>query len=179
LVRIISAAFAAILGCAITPVSLISSSVPVSAYNAALKQTVRSEKAPNAVSKQKIKVTSRYGQRVRSGKARAAAVTSRFSEPAAKVSVKGRMVGMASYYRHGKRTANGERFNPNGLTAAHRTLPFGTKVRVTNSKSGRSVVVRINDRGPFIHGRIIDLAMGAARAIGMASTSQVELVVLN
>ena len=88
--------------------------------------------------------------------------------------------GVASYYKSGKRTANGERFNPMGLTAAHRSLPFGTKVRVTQVKTGRSVVVRINDRGPFVRGRIIDLALGAARAIGLnhSGVAKVEVVVL-
>lgn len=89
-------------------------------------------------------------------------------------------VGMASYYKHGKRTANGEAFNPNGLTAAHRTLPFGTKVRVTNLKTGKSVIVRINDRGPFVGGRIIDLSLGAARAVGLTASgvAKVKIVVL-
>jgi rare lipoprotein A len=87
----------------------------------------------------------------------------------------------ATYYGQefaGRRTASGERFNPNALTAAHRTLPFGTRVRVTNSRNGRSVVVRINDRGPFTKGVHIDLSRGAARAIGMSSTSDVRLEVL-
>ncbi len=75
--------------------------------------------------------------------------------------------GWASYYKHGKRTANGEAFNPNGLTAAHRTLPFGTKVRVKNERTGKSVVVRINDRGPFVRDRIIDLSLGAASQVGL------------
>jgi rare lipoprotein A len=78
--------------------------------------------------------------------------------------------GIASFYGYdgsGNRTATGERFNPEGMTAAHRSLPFGTRVRVTNTRNGRSVVVRINDRGPFIRGRVIDLSYGAARAIGM------------
>lgn len=75
--------------------------------------------------------------------------------------------GLASYYWHGSKTANGERFEPDGMTAAHRTLPFGTRVRVTCLRSGRQVVVRINDRGPFVKGRIIDLARGAARSLGM------------
>jgi rare lipoprotein A len=75
--------------------------------------------------------------------------------------------GIASYYWQGQQTASGARFNPNGLTAAHRTLPFGTRVRVTNQSNGRSVVVTINDRGPFIKGRIIDLSRGAAQVIGM------------
>jgi rare lipoprotein A len=78
-------------------------------------------------------------------------------------------VGTASFYgsEGGPKTANGERYNPGGYTAAHRSLPFGTKVRVTNVHNGRSVVVRINDRGPFIGGRIIDLSTAAARAIGL------------
>lgn len=75
--------------------------------------------------------------------------------------------GLASYYKSGKQTANGERFDPHGLTAAHRTLPFGTMVRVTNLKSGKSVIVRINDRGPFIKKRVIDLSLGAAKKIGL------------
>jgi rare lipoprotein A len=66
------------------------------------------------------------------------------------------------------RTATGARYNPNGLTAAHRRLPFGTVVRVTNIANGRSVTVRINDRGPFIRGREFDLSLGACRAIGLS-----------
>ncbi|MDN3645083.1 septal ring lytic transglycosylase RlpA family protein [Pontixanthobacter aestiaquae] len=78
--------------------------------------------------------------------------------------------GVASYYGkrfHGRRTANGERFNMNAMTAAHKTLPFGTKVRVTNPRNGKSVVVRINDRGPFIRGRTIDLSRAAAKKVGI------------
>jgi rare lipoprotein A len=80
--------------------------------------------------------------------------------------------GMASYYgsESGSQTASGARFNPGAMTAAHRSLPFGTKVRVTNKRNGRSVVVTINDRGPFIRGRIIDLSTGAAGVIGMRSS---------
>ena len=78
--------------------------------------------------------------------------------------------GVASYYKSGKVTANGERFKPMGMTAAHRKLPFGTKVRVTHLRTGKSVVVRINDRGPFIGKRIIDLSLGAARRIGMTKS---------
>ena len=88
---------------------------------------------------------------------------------------------VASYYGHefaGRRTASGERFNPGAMTAAHRTLPFGTRVRVTNSRNGRSVTVRINDRGPHAKGRAIDLSHGAARAIGMGGTGNVRLEVL-
>ena len=84
-------------------------------------------------------------------------------------------VGQASFYGNqpgegGPFTANGEIYNSGGLTAAHRTLPFGTKVRVTSPNTGKSVVVRINDRGPFHGNRIIDLSIGAARAIGLTNT---------
>ena len=75
--------------------------------------------------------------------------------------------GVASYYKSGSLTANGERFDPQGLTAAHRSLSFDTRVRVTSVDTGRSVVVRINDRGPFASGRIIDLSFAAARVIGL------------
>ncbi len=84
----------------------------------------------------------------------------------------------ASYYSSGYRTASGERFNPNGYTAAHRSLPFGTRVKVTNSRNGRSIVVRINDRGPFVRGRSLDVARGAAFAIGMRGTGAVRMAVL-
>lgn len=82
---------------------------------------------------------------------------------------------------HGRRMANGRIFNAYGLTAAHRTLPFGTRVRVTNLNNGRSVTVEITDRGPFVGGRVIDLSQGAAAQIGMLSTgtAQVSLQVLN
>ncbi len=74
--------------------------------------------------------------------------------------------GIASWYKD-RRTASGERFNGSAMTAAHRTLPFGTMVRVVDLKTNKSIVVRINDRGPYIRGRIIDLTVGAARALGM------------
>jgi rare lipoprotein A len=75
--------------------------------------------------------------------------------------------GIASFYRHHTHTASGERFDERELTAAHRTLPFGTRVRVTSVATGRSVTVRVNDRGPFIPGRIVDLSYSAAEEIGM------------
>jgi rare lipoprotein A len=74
-----------------------------------------------------------------------------------------------------KKTASGQRANPGGFTAAHRTLPFGTKVTVTNKRNGRSVTVRINDRGPFVRGRIIDLTPAAARALGFNGLAPVEV----
>ena len=89
--------------------------------------------------------------------------------------------GAASWYGpgfHGKRTANGETFNTHDLTAAHKTLPFGTKVRVTNERTGKSVVVRINDRGPYAHGRVIDLSKAAAEVVGIAGVGQVTLAKL-
>jgi rare lipoprotein A len=78
--------------------------------------------------------------------------------------------GLASFYgrpHHGKRTASGERFDMRALTCAHRTLPFGTHVRVTDLETGRSVLVRVNDRGPFTEGRIVDLSLAAARELGI------------
>jgi rare lipoprotein A len=92
--------------------------------------------------------------------------------------------GMASYYGDelaGNRTASGERFDPGQLTGAHRSLPFGSMVRVTNVSNGDSVVVRINDRGPFSRGRVIDISHAAAREIGMhrSGTARVKLALLN
>jgi rare lipoprotein A len=75
--------------------------------------------------------------------------------------------GFASYYAEGQRVASGGTFNPSGYTCAHRSLPFGTHLRVADPKSGRSVVVTVNDRGPFVHRRVLDLSLGAARALGM------------
>jgi rare lipoprotein A (peptidoglycan hydrolase) len=95
--------------------------------------------------------------------------------------VAGQVTVMASYYGKelaGRRTASGEKFNPGAMTAAHRTLRFGTRVRVTHSRNGRSVTVRINDRGPFIKGRSIDLSAAAAAAIGMGGSARVHLNVI-
>ena len=81
--------------------------------------------------------------------------------------------GIASVYSEGSRTASGERLSPGALTAAHRSLPFGTMVRVTNNRTGRSVVVRINDRGPFVRGRVIDLTPAGAHALGFSGLADV------
>ncbi len=91
--------------------------------------------------------------------------------------------GMASYYAdefNGRQTSNGEKYDMNQFTAAHRTLPFNTRVRVTNTLSGKAVVVRINDRGPFKGDRIIDLSLAAAKAIELigTGTAPVRLEVL-
>jgi len=88
--------------------------------------------------------------------------------------------GLATWYGgelQGSPTASGERFNKNAMTAAHRTLPFGTKLRVTNKNNGRSVVVRINDRGPFIKGRMLDLSKGAAGQLGFISSGYTAVCV--
>jgi|ERR1700741_2568237 rare lipoprotein A len=85
--------------------------------------------------------------------------------------------GIASVYS-GEKTANGEYAHATALTAAHKTLPFGTKVKVTNLETGRHVIVRINDRGPYIKGRIIDLTPAGAKAIGSAGLARVTLTVL-
>ena len=84
--------------------------------------------------------------------------------------------GIASIYAYsGTKTASGERANPRGPTAAHRTLAFGTRVRVTHRRNGRSVTVRINDRGPFVRGRVIDLTPAGARALGFSGLAPVKL----
>ncbi len=93
------------------------------------------------------------------------------------------ITGEASWYGpgfYGNRTANGEIYRPGTMTAAHRTLPFGTKVRVTNLWNGRSAVIRINDRGPFVGHRVIDLGHGAASSLGLTASgiAQVRLEVL-
>jgi rare lipoprotein A len=93
--------------------------------------------------------------------------------------------GIASVYRPsdpdggGPLAANGEHINTEALTAAHKSLPFGMLVRVTNRGNGRSVVVRINDRGPYINGRIIDLTPASARAIGMDGLAQVDVTLIS
>ena len=90
------------------------------------------------------------------------------------------LIGLASYYQRGQRVASGGYFNPSAMTAAHRTLPFGTRVRVTHQASGRSVDVHINDRGPFIAGRIIDLSKAAAHVIGLTASgiARVSITIL-
>ena len=93
----------------------------------------------------------------------------------------GTEVGVASFYAHkyhGRKTASGEKYNMHEMTAAHRRLPFGSKVRVTNLSNNSSVVVRVNDRGPFVKGRVIDLSLAAAKKLDMVRTgvAKVEVV---
>lgn len=92
--------------------------------------------------------------------------------------------GMASYYAdkfNGRRTANGERFDNTAMTAAHPSLPFGTLIEVTNMRNGKKVVVRVNDRGPYTHARVLDLSKNAARQLGMhnTGTAKVKVAVLD
>lgn len=101
-------------------------------------------------------------------------------ETSEKAAVVKTIQGSASWYGgkfHGRRTANGERYDMNKHTAAHKSLPFGTKVRVTNRINGKSVVVRINDRGPFVGNRIIDLSRGAAGAVDMIGTGVAPVII--
>jgi rare lipoprotein A len=84
--------------------------------------------------------------------------------------------GKASFYSEGPRLANGEKFDSAKLSAAHRTLPFGTRVRVTDPGSGRTVVVIINDRGPFVKERVLDLSLGAAKALGMTERGIINII---
>jgi rare lipoprotein A len=85
--------------------------------------------------------------------------------------------GLASFYSEGHETASGERFDPHELTAAHRTLPFGTRLQVTNVATGRSVMVRVNDRGPFVKGRVVDVSYSAAQALGMVHAGVADVKV--
>ena len=78
--------------------------------------------------------------------------------------------GVASFYMEDSQTASGEKYDPHELTAAHPTLPFGTKLRVTNTTTGKSVTVRVNDRGPYVHGRVVDVSYSAAQALGMVNS---------
>lgn len=88
--------------------------------------------------------------------------------------------GKASYYSnglHGRRMSNGERYDRNGFTCAHKTLPFGTKLKVTNPRNGKSVIVRVTDRGPFVPGRVIDLSYAAAKELGFLSSGVIYVKV--
>lgn len=95
-----------------------------------------------------------------------ASVVRRAPEPSTSES-SGKSHGIASFYSQGNKTASGEKFDPNELTAAHPTLPFGTRLRVTNQHTGRSVTVRVNDRGPYVPGRVVDVSYSAAQELGM------------
>ena len=91
-------------------------------------------------------------------------------------------IGIASWYgvpHHGRKTASGERYNMHGLSAAHRKIKLGTKVKVTNLKNQKSVIVKINDRGPYVRGRILDLSLGAKKVLAMDGTTKVSIKILD
>ena len=91
-------------------------------------------------------------------------------EPSSESGAGTKSAGVASFYSEDSATASGEKFNPNELTAAHPSLPFGTKLRVTNTATGKSVTVRVNDRGPYVPGRVVDVSYSAAQALGMVNS---------
>ena len=148
--------------------------VRVAAVNPRGEEHVTADTAPAPVQKKVAMAPERLEEPKAAAEASSIASKVAASRPA--------QSGMASYYgtESGSQTASGARFVPSAMTAAHRTLPFGTKVRVTNKSNGRSVIVTINDRGPFVGGRVIDLSTGAAGAIGMlgAGVAPVSLEVL-
>jgi rare lipoprotein A len=130
--------------------------------------------APSTASKsatKKAKATSQQASYDKPAKAKKKSYYSEASSSGANYS------GKASYYWQPQKVASGGWFNPNAMTAAHKTLPFGTKVRVTNHNNGQSVVVTINDRGPYVAGRIIDLSKAAAHAINMQGSGVVPVTV--
>lgn len=90
--------------------------------------------------------------------------------------------GVASWYgvpHHGRKTASGERYNMHGLSAAHRHIKLGTKIKVTNLQNKKSVIVKVNDRGPFVRGRILDLSLGAKKVLAMNGTAKVHIEILD
>ncbi len=142
--------------------------------NIAEKQQQQTAKQPQQTAKKQQQVAKQAQQTTKKPQQ-----TVKQSQQNTAKKVRGSSRGMASYYGNesGSRTATGERFNPHGLTAAHRTLPLGTKVRVINNYNGRSVVLRVNDRGPFVGGRIIDVSLGAAKQLGMISSGVASVTV--
>ena len=111
----------------------------------------------------------------RVGNANALTQETRRARSSRSVVIRTKYRAVASWYRHGTVTANGERYNPNGFTVAHRTLPFNTWVRFTHPETGAEVVARVNDRGPYVRGREFDLSMGAARHLGILERGVVAL----
>jgi len=141
---------------------------PVARSRKATRNTHRGQKAQRQAYRQRAAAAEQsWDEDERPQRRRGSATRNRAERTAGYVPSGSGDSGIASYYWQGQRVASGGWFNPDGLTAAHRTLPFGTRVRVTNLGNGRSVNVTINDRGPFIAGRIIDLSRGAASVIGM------------
>jgi rare lipoprotein A len=107
-----------------------------------------------------------------------AALMAAVSAPVFSTAATAQSVGHASFYGKelaGRKTASGERFNPGGMTAAHRSLAFGTQLKLTNISNGRTAIVRINDRGPFVRGRVLDVSLGAAQALGFVGRGTASL----
>ncbi len=127
--------------------------------------------------------SARFADRTDRGDEKTSASNGRTRDAASRDRVLLSLEGVASYYAdefHGRKTSNGETYDMNALTAAHRTFPFGTRVRVTNLENNKTVIVRVNDRGPFKEGRIMDLSLGAAKVLGVigTGTARVRLDVL-
>lgn len=124
--------------------------------------------------------SSRHASLERRPEASRVSVVRRSDAPGNVFASKSASGGLASFYSEGTSTASGEKFDPNQLTAAHRSLPFGTRLRVTNTATGKSVTVRVNDRGPYVPGRVVDVSYSAAEALGMvrSGTANVKLDVV-
>jgi rare lipoprotein A len=154
----------------------------VAKHEGAVKRVARAERKEQAVERQeqtKVELPERKQAQTSAEQPKDKTIAAHKVETEKAYRTTSSQSGMASYYgsESGSQTASGARFNPNAMTAAHRTLPFGTKVRVTNKNNGRSVVVTINDRGPFIRGRIIDLSTAAAGVIGMKGAGVARVTV--
>jgi rare lipoprotein A len=144
-------------------VALIGAALPACIQTTAVGDRPTAAAVSRQPSSQRVAAVTRQQYRVARSRRAARAQTARTQNARTQVASN----GVASFYSHGSRTASGEKFNASELTAAHRTLPFGTRVRVTNVATGRSVTVRVNDRGPFVKGRVIDVSRAAAQSLGM------------
>lgn len=139
-------------------VALIAATLPACIQTTATGDRPTASAVSRQPSSQRVAAVTRQPSRI---------ARSRHTAPTQRAQTQHAANGLASFYSHGSRTASGEKFNAGELTAAHRTLPFGTRVRVTNVTTGRSVTVRVNDRGPFVNGRVIDVSHAAAQSLGM------------
>jgi rare lipoprotein A len=148
--------------------------------NAARMSTVVLTMALLAACAQTSVVSNKSGYRAASRPTSLAALRIGKHNPLARGQHAGEKYAVASFYVEGTETANGEKIDPEALTAAHRTLPFGTMLRVTNPETGRTVTVRVNDRGPFVQGRDVDLSYSAAESLGIVDqgVAKVRLDVL-
>lgn len=144
-------------------VALIAAALPACIQTTAVGDRPTASAVSRQPSSQRVAALTRQQYRVARSRRAARTQTARTQNARTQVASN----GVASFYSHGSRTASGEKFNAGELTAAHRTLPFGTRVRVTNLTTGRAVTVRVNDRGPFVKGRVIDVSRAAAQSLGM------------